>query len=317
MMLKKLFLIGIVCVGCAVYFIDALPIHAEQRDWFPKGYNKSLSLTVIDDGVEYVYTTKKRTIEDFLQDINIVLHKDDIVTLDTKSAITPDMKIHIFRAKHITLDIENKKHKVITYQTEMERVFLENNFTLDADDMILPLNTAVVDNADAALVRVEISEKIINKPIEHNEISEEDATIGWRKKMITQKGVDGLERLTYKVVKHNGEEISSQIQEREIIKEPVVQKIVKGTKIELGKSHTGLGSWYAYTGTLSAASPWLPKGSSVKVTNQDNGKSVIVTINDRGPFGKNRILDLDKVAFSEIASVGAGIIPIKVEEIIN
>jgi rare lipoprotein A len=53
------------------------------------------------------------------------------------------------------------------------------------------------------------------------------------------------------------------------------------------------------------------------VTNQSNGKSVIVKINDRGPFGKNRIIDLDKVAFAKIASIGAGIIDVKVEEVTN
>ena len=71
------------------------------------------------------------------------------------------------------------------------------------------------------------------------------------------------------------------------------------------------------TGTMSAANPWLPMGSYVKVTNKDNGKSVIVKINDRGPFGPNRIIDLDKVAFEKIASLGQGVANIKMEEITN
>ena len=58
-------------------------------------------------------------------------------------------------------------------------------------------------------------------------------------------------------------------------------------------------------------------GSYVKVTNTANGKSVIVKINDRGPFGAGRIIDLDKVAFQEIASLGQGVINVKMEEITN
>jgi rare lipoprotein A len=47
------------------------------------------------------------------------------------------------------------------------------------------------------------------------------------------------------------------------------------------------------------------------VTNVANGKTVIVEINDYGPHGKDRIIDLDKVAFSKIASLGAGVISSK------
>ena len=68
---------------------------------------------------------------------------------------------------------------------------------------------------------------------------------------------------------------------------------------------------------MSAANPWLPLGSYVKVTNLDNGKSVIVRINDRGPFGNGRIIDLDKVAFAKIASLGQGTARVKMEEILN
>jgi len=44
--------------------------------------------------------------------------------------------------------------------------------------------------------------------------------------------------------------------------------------------------------TLTAAHRFLPFGSKVKVTNRSNGKTVVVTINDRGPFIRGRIIDL-------------------------
>lgn len=51
----------------------------------------------------------------------------------------------------------------------------------------------------------------------------------------------------------------------------------------------------------TAAHKELPFGTKVRVTNLANGKSVIVTINDRGPFSKGREIDLSKKAFMEIA----------------
>lgn len=51
----------------------------------------------------------------------------------------------------------------------------------------------------------------------------------------------------------------------------------------------------------TAAHKELPFGTKVRVTNLANGKSVIVTINDRGPFSKGREIDLSKKAFMEIS----------------
>ncbi len=53
---------------------------------------------------------------------------------------------------------------------------------------------------------------------------------------------------------------------------------------------------------LTAAHKTLPFGTKLKVTNQANGKSVIVEVNDRGPFVKSREIDLSKKAFMSIKS---------------
>ncbi|WP_082487960.1 septal ring lytic transglycosylase RlpA family protein [Methylophilus sp. Leaf414] len=59
----------------------------------------------------------------------------------------------------------------------------------------------------------------------------------------------------------------------------------------------------------------LPFGSLVKVTNVDTAKSVIVKINDRGPYVKGRVIDLSKSAFSEIGSISNGVIDVQIEVI--
>jgi len=63
----------------------------------------------------------------------------------------------------------------------------------------------------------------------------------------------------------------------------------------------------------TAAHKKLPFGTKVKVTNVDNGKSVIVRINDRGPFVRGRIIDLSRSAFSSIGNTKAGVINVKIE----
>jgi rare lipoprotein A len=58
----------------------------------------------------------------------------------------------------------------------------------------------------------------------------------------------------------------------------------------------------------------LPFGTKVRVTNEANGKSVIVEINDRGPFSKVREIDLSRRAFMEITSnKNSGVVIVKLE----
>lgn len=64
---------------------------------------------------------------------------------------------------------------------------------------------------------------------------------------------------------------------------------------------------------LTAAHKTLDFGTLVRVTNLNNNKSVIVKINDRGPFKKGRVIDLSKKAALAIDMINDGVIPVKVE----
>jgi rare lipoprotein A len=64
---------------------------------------------------------------------------------------------------------------------------------------------------------------------------------------------------------------------------------------------------------LTAAHKTLPFGTEVRVTNLQNKKSVLVRINDRGPFVRGRIIDLSRAAAQEIDMIRAGIVPVRIE----
>lgn len=79
----------------------------------------------------------------------------------------------------------------------------------------------------------------------------------------------------------------------------------------------GRASWYALTSktasgermnpsAMTAAHRSLPFGTKLKVNNPKNGRSVVVRINDRGPFIKGRVLDLSKAAAQQLGFVRAG-----------
>jgi len=85
----------------------------------------------------------------------------------------------------------------------------------------------------------------------------------------------------------------------------------------LSAAQCGNASWYALTSrtasgermnpsAMTAAHRSLPFGTKVKVTNKRNGKSVVVRINDRGPFIRGRVIDLSKAAARELGFVRSG-----------
>ena len=92
-------------------------------------------------------------------------------------------------------------------------------------------------------------------------------------------------------------------------------------------SEEGVASWYGkkFHGrrtssgepydmyTLTAAHTSLPLPTYVQVTNLDNGKSVIVRVNDRGPFAHDRIIDLSYAAAERIDMLDAGTAPVRIE----
>jgi rare lipoprotein A len=64
---------------------------------------------------------------------------------------------------------------------------------------------------------------------------------------------------------------------------------------------------------LTAAHKTLPFGTKIKVTNLDNGRSVKVEVNDRGPFVAGRIVDLSKKAARRIDMIDKGVGNVKIE----
>lgn len=64
---------------------------------------------------------------------------------------------------------------------------------------------------------------------------------------------------------------------------------------------------------FTAAHKKIAFGTNVKITNLSNNKSVVVKINDRGPFVRGRIIDLSKAAAKQIDMIGTGVAKVKIK----
>jgi rare lipoprotein A len=98
------------------------------------------------------------------------------------------------------------------------------------------------------------------------------------------------------------------------------------TSYSAGETQHGLASWYSIKdgihtvsgerfddSKLTAAHRRLPFGTIVRVTNEQNGKSVDVRINDRGPWTGGRLIDLSSAAADELDMKRAGVVPVELE----
>jgi rare lipoprotein A len=83
---------------------------------------------------------------------------------------------------------------------------------------------------------------------------------------------------------------------------------------EFHKKKTASGERYNMY-DLTAAHRTLPFGTRVRVTNLDNNRSVIVRINDRGPFKKGRIIDLSYAAAKKLKMLESGTAKVRVESL--
>ncbi len=96
-----------------------------------------------------------------------------------------------------------------------------------------------------------------------------------------------------------------------------------------GYTQKGMASWYGrdwdgrptadgerfHMNQLTAAHRTLPFNTIVQVENLNNGRTVQVRINDRGPYTGGRIIDLSEAAAHELAVGGAGVVPVELEVI--
>jgi rare lipoprotein A len=133
----------------------------------------------------------------------------------------------------------------------------------------------------------------------------------------------------FTVINSENEGKNEQILTEEFIPKTISESIVNTSTVEFVNLGTMKASWYGpdFHGkltangevydqmALTAAHKSLKFGTLLKVTNPKNGRSVIVRINDRGPYIEGRDLDLSKGAAAELGMLKKGVVRVKIEEV--
>lgn len=135
---------------------------------------------------------------------------------------------------------------------------------------------------------------------------------------VLRAGVTGRQTRTYRITYRNGREVARTVLSEGPVTSPKTQVERYGTyPVPLPptqRTQFGDATWYPNCREhgLHAAHTSLPFGTRVTVTNLDNSETVTVVINDRGPYGSGRIIDLCPEAFAVIAPLGQGVAHVKI-----
>lgn len=254
--------------------------------------------------------------------LGVIVFPEDKTFAFPDPALGLGSTLFVYRAQEVRLTDAGESRTVRTWAKTVTEFAAEQRLELAEKDETVPARSADIPLGTSAfsieVTRVAEAEVAVDTVVPFTTKYKDDANLEKGTNITEVKGKNGTLRTVYLVRRENGKEVSRKKLSSERTLEPVVEEIRRGTKITV--LDEGKGTFYSIagrqcgTGRMTAAHKTLPKGIKVRVINKLNGKSVVVTIDDRGPYGEGRVIDLSCDAFSSIASLGTGIIPVRVEK---
>lgn len=212
--------------------------------------------------------------------------------------------------------VMGKVHDVLTNAATSRELLSAMGIQPDADDRVQPSpSTPLHDGTQVRFDKIRMSTRNVDSPIPFTVGTTTTSALDPGVVRVIQSGVDGMLRTTYQIRIVNGRVATRIVLDRRVLQGAVPEQRQVGRAATSGGgsgggSQVGEASWYdtPWDG-LTAAHPWLPFGTEVTVTNVATGESVVVVINDRGPFG-GRIIDLSDEAFAVLAPLGQGVMQV-------
>ncbi len=246
------------------------------------------------------------------KNLGLEVYLEDRVTIFPDPALHLGSKIVIKRATPVIIDDANNKTIYRTWSNNIKDLLEEKNIELGKDDKIEPSqDNSIKDNLEIKITRVAITEVTEKESIAYKTTTRDDPNMDKGTTKVEQNGENGQREKTYQVRRENGKEVSRNLLKNEITKQPKDKIVIRGTKAVV--YGIGRASYYGGVGAFTAAHNSLPKGTKVLVTNLANGKSVEVTIMDRGIEG-DFIIDLSRDAFAKIGSTNQGVLSVRLEK---
>lgn len=257
-----------------------------------------------------IWITEGRTVADVLDLVNLHTGRNAYLDPPPGATVEDGDTIVVREAVSLALHVDGRTQDVITNAARVGEVLDSLGVVVGGKDRVTPgVNNSLHDGMRIRVVRVEVRREEVEEPIPFPvEVRYSDEMYEGQETVI-QEGRPGLRRSVYRVRLEDGKQVSRAVIESEVLDEPTPQIVVRGTRPPAYQ--VGEATWYERDGMV-AAHKTLPFGTEVTVTDLSDGDQVTVVINDRGPYGEGRIIDLSDDAFAQLASLGAGVIDVRI-----
>jgi len=276
--------------------LKELEISISENDYIKPALNTKISENldvtwkpatevVITDGEETtsIWTTVE-TVGELLEEQNIALRDEDVVTPAIDTKLKKDLQVQIERAFEVTVIDGGESKKVWSTSATVADFLKQRGITLEELDRVEPaLEDTVTANSTVNVVRVEKVTDVVEEPTNFAVISQKDSSLEKGKEKVVTEGKNGLVSKEYEVIKENGKEVSRSLISEKVVREKQDKVVAIGTKViaqtvSRGESSTSGREFYvtstAYTADCSNCSGITATGLNLK--NNPNAKVIAV-----------------------------------------
>lgn len=287
-----LLLIGSVFVYQVFQSYQTSPVEAHQE-------SSAIPITIDLDGYVISASSSRPTIAQALAELGIQYAADALVRPDPSLELGVGQQVQIRNPHSHILRVDGEEIEIRTLARSLRQILHENDIVLGDLDRITPaLDQPLSDGREITITRVSEQEETRTEPIAFRTEYRDDDSMSYTEESTLQAGQEGKKEAVYRLRYEDGSLIAEELISESILSEPTTEIILRGTKIVTGRNQTGHASWYnSPFGSFSAASTTFTRGSKLRVTSQETGVAVIITVHDYGPADQRRVIDLSSDAF--------------------
>jgi uncharacterized protein YabE (DUF348 family) len=273
-------------------------------------------ITIILNGKQRQVIVTALTVGEVIEEMRLRGSLADFVGASRSERVTPGMVLVYRNAVGIVVAHDGKSDRVITNAATVRDVLTELGVKIAAKDQVSPpLDAAPYTGMTVRVLRIGTRVETATRKIAFTTLFKGDPYMERGKRVVRRGGLSGLQEVRYRVTYKDGKAVVRKMLAARVLRNPVSKIIAVGTGprcICTRGTQTGDATWYGQADGLTAAHRTLPFGTVVRVTNLENGRTVTVTIRDRGPLGEGRIIDLSDEAFARIAGLNDGVVRVRI-----
>lgn len=311
-------------------------------------YGRRVVVTI--DGKKVVRWTTAKNVAEVLAQLNQSDPDNLVSVSRSLDISRAGLSFSMQTAKDVTVTIGGKTQKITAVGTVADALKAAKVEVDSSDAVNPGLGTPLSDGMKIILTMVDQKSQKRRVAVPFSTKKVEDSSLPKGEIKVITKGVNGINEETWTVVFKDGKKVSEKKVSSKVVNAPVTQVIKVGTKTASSSSPSTRSSSASHRSTASqssdpvtsgttclastygegdgtaggptasgetfdpsaftAASKTLPLGSTIRVTNVSNGRTVTVRINDRGPYVGGRCLDLSTAAMNAIAP-GQGLVTVR------